>query len=179
MDTDQATIKSPQAEKYISLAKSIARRFSDDVANSDAFGDALLALVEATKSWVPGMASEFSTYARRCIFNALVSSRRKQIIRRVEQLINEPVMPSQAQHVDQCVIQYLMQPPDDAQERRDHAILLLHYIDGKSFSEIGSQFGITKMAAFYAAKRGIARIRRDHAGLLASDCVGWELPNKG
>jgi len=179
MDTDQATKNSPQAEKYIRLARSIARRFSDDLGGSDAFGDALLALVEASKSWLPGMTACFSTYARRCIINALVSSRRKQLLRRTEHLAVDPVAPTQIEHVDPCVIRHLMQPPENEQERRDHEILMMHYLEGKSFAEIGSQFGVTKMAAFYAAKRGIARIRRDHAGLLASDCVGWELPDEG
>ncbi len=176
--------QTPPVEKYVQLARSMARRFAEqgDVENSDALGEALLALVEASRAWLPEMPANFQTYVRTCIFNALVSSRRKQVLRRLQRLANDPAVPVKPfdfVNIPPSVVEAIKQPPVGCQqERRDHQILLRHFIDGKSLSEIGLEYGMTKMAACYAVKRGIARVRRDHAGLLASDLVGWELPEE-
>lgn len=171
-----------KVEKHVKLARAVARRFVShrhDVDDSDAFGNALLALVEASRTWLPSMNTCFSTYARRCIFNALISIYRRELTHRlpVKHVCDEcvPDKPSR-ESVDPEVIETLLRVPPCPKEARDHQMLLERFLDGKSYAELGRSRGITAMAAWNAVRRGIARIRRDHAGLLASDSVSWELP---
>lgn len=172
-------------EKNVKLARALARRFigrCDDVNDSDAFGNALLALVEASRTWLPSMNTCFSTYARRCIFNALISIYRKELTHRLpEKHVSDEFLLARPEHqaVDPDVMEKLMQVPPCPQEARDHQMLLERFLDGTSYAELGRSRGISAMAAWNAVRRGIARIRRDHAGLLASDCCEWELPENG
>jgi RNA polymerase sigma factor (sigma-70 family) len=174
------------SEKHVRLARSVAKRFvkcRDSVDDSDAFGNALLALVEASRTWLPSMNVCFSTYARRCIFNALIDIYRKEITHRLPEtevsedfledfLLVKPQKPS----IDPEVMETLMRVPADPQEAKDHQMVLERFLDGMSYAELGRARGISAMAAWNAVRRGVARIRRDHAGLLASDSVVWELP---
>jgi len=172
----------PSAEKHIPLAKSIAVRFiskTEDVENSDAYGNALLALVEAAKTWVPSMGTCFSTYATRCIINALISARRKEICRRLpEQLVPDELLAATPAHpeLDPDILATLIEPPIDPSEMKDHQILLERFLDNKSYIELGKSRKVSAMAAWNAVRRAIARIRRDNAQLLASDSIAWELP---
>ncbi len=172
---------SEQAEKYVRLAISVASRFVSSemrVEDSDAYGDALLALVEATNSYNEGEGVPFRVYAYRCMFNALESARRKAAIRVCESLGHEPPAPIPELPTPEHILTVLLAPleGESTLETRDREMLIAYFLTGKRCKDIGIEYGITKMGVSVAIKRAIAVIRKVHAHLLSSDDVLWEPP---
>lgn len=155
-------------EKNLGLLKSIVSKFvKHQIEDSDLYSIGCMALLKAIRTFDPSKSS-FSTWATRIIRNSIITQLRKNKKDQVivfssieEKEKDEKLIDQQKEEVPFKLIKDLIKidNSDSKTEAENKKILIDHYLEGKSLSEIGKQFGITKERVRQRAKEGIAKIR--------------------
>jgi RNA polymerase sigma factor (sigma-70 family) len=162
-------------EKNIGLLRAVVSKFSKfpKIEDSDFYSIACLALVQAAASFDPSK-SKFSTWATKIMTQKII----EQIRRNKKQ---NPVHLSSLEpgEQDSCLIDKkestfpvhllsLIAPnnSDTKIEKESKSIISMHYLDGKSWSEIGRSLGMTREGVRQRAIKMIDSIRDSNFELL-------------
>lgn len=166
------------AERYVPLARSLAKRFAKNClwAYDDFRASASLALVEAAQAFDPARCIDFATYARRRIQGALVDAQREMFSegwRGAKEL--RPRFRSLDSDIDAAGATFGLSPDEPvgtSLEAKDdvehwlrklpprHAAAFRHiYLDGKTQEETADLVGCSKAAMCRLHREVIDRIR--------------------
>jgi RNA polymerase sigma factor (sigma-70 family) len=162
-------------EDNLGLAKSIVSKFCRGIRpeDSDLYPVACLELIRASTTFDPSKA-KFSTWATRMITHRLISETRKR------KKDNMTVLLSSLDHDTQersladdderelpiHLVPSILEGDCSESEAENKRILLAHYLEGKSFSEIAKKMNLSREAVRMKAKKAISLIRRKKMELL-------------
>ncbi|MCK9458293.1 MAG: sigma-70 family RNA polymerase sigma factor [Proteobacteria bacterium] len=151
--TQELRFVKPTVEANLKLARSSALTFlksNEDVENSEEYSDALMGLWRAVESWTPDLAQQhectWSSYAIRCMRNAILDGYKQRKIKYHEELVDFTEMQivdprsSNADLVDEL---FTMHSGDTFFTTRAKQILHEHYIERKTLKEIAKQLGVS------------------------------------
>jgi RNA polymerase sigma factor (sigma-70 family) len=135
-------------EEYLGLVKFVVCKFhkGPKIEDSELYSAGCLALVEASKTFDPSK-SKFSTWAVRVIRQRVIDEIRsfKKMPRSTgADIYDFEVMPSEGPPVEFLSSLSDPEPNESESERKSRLMLLGHCIDGKSLSELGREFGVSK-----------------------------------
>jgi RNA polymerase sigma factor (sigma-70 family) len=162
-------------EDNLGLAKSIVSKFCRGIRpdDSDLYPVACLELIRAATTFDPSKA-KFSTWATRLITHRLISEVRKRKKDNSTVLLSSLDRNTQERSLadnDECefpvhLVPSILEGDCSESEAENKRILLSHYLDGKSFSEIAKKMGLSREAVRMKAKKAILLIRRKKIELL-------------
>lgn len=156
-------------EANLGLARAVASRFCrrGRIEDSEAYSIACLALVNAAETFDSSKA-KFSTWATRIITQRIISELRRSRKRQVEvsfssldHKVADVVESESESKPPDFLVDVLTKPDpiDSVLESENKQILRLHFIERKSLSEIGKQFGMTKENVRLRTLKAISLIR--------------------
>ena len=155
-------------EDNLGLAKSIVSKFCRGIRpdDSDLYPVACLELIRAATTFDPSKA-KFSTWATRLITHRLISEVRKRKKDNSTVLLSSLDRNTQERSLadnDECefpvhLVPSILEGDCSESEAENKRILLSHYLDGKSFSEIAKEMGLSREAVRMKAKKAILLIR--------------------
>jgi RNA polymerase sigma factor (sigma-70 family) len=164
-------------EDNLGLAKFIVSKFCRGIKpeDSDLYPVACLELIRAATTFDPSKA-KFSTWATRMITQRLISETRKRKKDSLTVVLSSLDRASQERSLADAdneerefpihLVPSILEGDDSESEAENKKILLLHYLDGKSFSEIAKKMGLSREAVRMKAKKAILLIRRKKVELL-------------
>ena len=162
-------------EDHIGLVRSVVSKFSKfgKIEDSEFYSIACLALVQAAASFDASKA-KFSTWATKIMTQKIIAEIRKNKRKKMIE-----ISALEAQQADCCLVDKrnkdlptqlisLVRPNkcDSKSEKQNKTILSMHYLDGKSWSEIGRELGMTREGVRQRALRAIDSIRENNKELL-------------
>lgn len=171
------TTNSNLIQENIGLLKSIVLRFTKigRIEDSEIYSVACLGLVEASISFDSSKA-KFSTWATKIINQKII-----QFLRKNKKQKSVELFSLDAQERENCLadnnqksipihLLSLINPTesDTPPEKENKLILSMHYLDGKSWSEIGRKIGITREAVRQRANKFIKNIQKNNVDLLGN-----------
>jgi len=155
-------------ENYLGLAKSISLKFikNQNLLDSDVYGCACLALVEASKTYDPSKGA-FTTWATRKIKHSIISFLRKnKKYKNVENLGEStdlvPDVSKRSVPVD--IISKLLEENKSESKScsQNKKILLQHFIQNKSWAEIGRDLNLSRERVRQKGQEAIRFIQKKH-----------------
>lgn len=151
----------PRAVDNLGLARAIACRFAkpgEPVEDTEQYADALIGLLKAEETYSPED-GKFSTWAYHCM-NSAISSGFK-VRKRSEMPVAETEFFDNLEDendITQDLLETFLEfrESDSPKDRLNKEILIKHYLDRRTWDEIGEEYGFSKAAA---QQRGQAAIR--------------------
>lgn len=153
----------PRAVDNLGLARAIACRFAkpgEPVEDTEQYADALIGLLKAEETYSPED-GKFSTWAYHCMNSAIssgfkvrkrseipVADAPEEIFDNLEDGINSNL------ELLETFLEF--HESDSPKDRLNKEILIKHYLDRRTWDEIGEEYGFSKAAA---QQRGQAAIR--------------------
>lgn len=161
----------------IGLLKSIVKKFSKkiNIEDSEYYSIACLALVEAASSFDASKA-KFSTWATKIITQRIIQSIRKSKKQKLIEMssldpvdIDHYLIDKKGKILPTELLSLIAPKEKDTKtERQSKSILSMHYLDGKSWSEIGRIIGMTREGVRQKAQRALELIRKNNVDLLGN-----------
>lgn len=158
METNQNII----VENYLALAKSICLKFikNQDLKDSDIYGCACLALVDASKSYDPNKGA-FTTWATRKITQAIINYLRKN--KKVD-FLGESTLEIRDKTNDKIptdILSVLLEnnKKESKIEKQNKKILLDHFIENKSWAEIGRSLNLSRERVRQKGQQALKQIQ--------------------
>jgi RNA polymerase sigma factor (sigma-70 family) len=170
----------PRVEDHIALVRCIVAKFlrpGVDIDGSDEYADGLIGLWQATQNYEYHFGT-FSNYAYQCIANKIIDGlRRRKKQEKLEECSLDDLRVSSSQYEDEnekvdfdvaelsneshdWVIKLLEDHPEDTEaNRRNKKILLKHFIQGISLTDIAEEMGCTKSYICACKKAGLNLLR--------------------
>jgi RNA polymerase sigma factor (sigma-70 family) len=162
-------------EQNIGLLRSVVARFcrSGKIEDSDFYSVACLALVEASTSFDSSKA-KFSTWATKIMTQKIIAEIRKTKRKKTIEMSSletnqtESCLADTRSKTIPTQLLSLVKPrkSDSKSEKQNKLILSMHYLDEKSWSEIGRELGMTREGVRQRAIRAIESIRENNKELL-------------
>lgn len=154
----------------LGLINSVVSKFvKKDIQDSELYSVACIAIIEATKTFDPSR-SKFSTWATRRMTQAILDQLRKNKKNLSRTVISEldQIEQNKALAVDSCesIPVNLVGSIGTNNDSVDKKMLLLHYLEEKSLSQIAKEFGFTKEGVRKKIKKAIIEIRNKNKDLL-------------
>lgn len=153
-----------RVEEYIGLMSSCVLRFVKDgpVQDSELYSVGCLALIEAARTFDPSRA-KFCTWATR-IINQRIIDELKRGARVRESCSDLSLHPEEeTERLPVHLVPRLLEGSDVGER-----MVVRHYLDGKSLSEIGREFGFSKEWVRKKIQSAVSKIRRDNIHLLGA-----------
>ena len=149
-------------ESNLKLALKVAYRYiknGQPVKDSDEFSDACVGLILANENYNPNLGVKFSTYAYRCMNNAIINGVRKR--NRINQhfsTINEmnDLEGKVIKEDNSAVVARLI----SGLKGRNKDIVISHYLKGETFASIGRRLGLTRSAICQTCNKALSKIRK-------------------
>lgn len=151
-----------RVEEYVGLLSSCVLKFVKDgpVQDSDLYSVGCLALMEAARTFDPSKA-KFCTWATR-IINQRIIDEIKRIARVRETCSDLSLHPDEeSEQLPLHLLPDLLDGDGD-----DERMVVGHYLEGKSLSELGREFGFSKEWVRKKIQSAVSKIRRDNLVLL-------------
>lgn len=158
-----------KAENYIKLAKFIARKYYQGdlsyLIDSEEYSDALVGLTQALNAYDAEQKYQFSTFAHSCISHELIKGYRHRNRKRTVQLLFRKHFPnilakeSKNYHLADVVDALFVDDKDTDSEKKYKRAVWEHYIDGKSYAEIGREMNVSRMTALIYGQKGISLLK--------------------
>ena len=149
---------------FIVCHKTILNRPIED----DDVQAALMALLQAVRSYREGEQATFNTYASSCIRNALVKrwehSHRMKRCHKHEQLRDHAASPASLEHEEDWSTAWTALKVLD---RLDLAIVCGYYLSGLTFKQLGARHGMSRQAATQRLQTAMADV-----GMIAAALEG-------
>lgn len=165
-----------KAENYIKLAKFIARKYyRGDLSyliDSPEYSDALVGLTQALNAYEANQKYQFSTFAHSCITHELIKGYRRRNKKRTIQLLFQndfthlPAKESKDYHLTDVVEALFVDDKDTDNEKKYKKAVWEHYIDGKSYAEIGREMNVSRMTALIYGQKGINLLKERFVELI-------------
>lgn len=151
-----------RVEEYIGLLSSCVLKFVKDgpLQDSDLYSVGCLALMEAARTFDPSR-SKFCTWATR-IINQRIIDEIKRSARVREACSDLSLHPDEES--EQLPLHLLPDLLDG--DVADECMVVGHYLEGKSLSELGREFGFSKEWVRKKIQSAVSKIRRDNLALL-------------
>jgi len=148
-------------ESNLKLALKVAYGYvknGQPVKDSDEFSDACIGLIQANENYNPDLGVRFSTYAYRCMNNAIINGIRKR--NRINQhfsVIDEiNDLEGKVIKEDNVDIKKLL----SGLEGRNKDVVISHYLEGETFASIGRRLGVTRAAISQTCIKALSKIRK-------------------
>lgn len=148
-----------KVEDHLGIVCSLVLKFvrkGAPVEDSELYSVGCLALVEAARTFDPSK-SKFSTWAHLIVRQRIVDEFRRNARIREEPSTKVPDLPED--RPDTIPVHVLNQIIGDPAEDDSTRMLLGRYIDGKSLSELGREFGFSKEGVRKKIQSAATRIR--------------------
>lgn len=161
-------MKTNSLENHLGLVRSIVSKFdTSHIMDSDLFGIGCLALVEAQKSYKPEKGS-FSTWATKLIKQSIFDSFRKSKKQKAKTEINENFVDKTKKSIPHDFLETLLSDSknDTETEKQNKKILIDHFINGKSWAEIGRNLSLTRERVRQKGIEAIKKIRERYRLIL-------------
>lgn len=154
-------MKKNLVENHINLARKISLNYSKNLEDSDVFGCACLALVEASVSYDPNKGS-FSTWATRIIKQKIIKEFRKN--KNFDMLGDKDValVDKNSNKLPYDLIKTIFENNKDENSQ----ILKSHYLDGKTWAEIGRDMNVTRECVRIRGCKALDKIRSNYKVLI-------------
>jgi len=152
-------------EDHIGLVRSIVSKFDRfGINDSDLFGIGCLALVEAHKSYIPEKGA-FSTWATKLIKQSIFDNfkkNKKHNIKNIEESL-DPVDDSKCSIPLDALSVFLQEEKDESKaDKENKKILVDHYLNDKSWAEIGRELSLTRERVRQKGMEAIKKIRQKY-----------------
>lgn len=152
-------------ENHIGLAKSIVCKFDKNLNDSDLYGIACVALVEARNSYDPEKGA-FSTWATKIIKQAIYDNFKKNK-RKSENLDFDIEDDSKSPIPMEMLAVFLKEDKNDTKiQKQNKQILIDHFINNKSWAEIGRKLKLTRERVRQKGFEAIENIREKYRLIL-------------
>ena len=149
-------------ESNLKLALKVAYRYvkSDQpVKDSDEFSDACIGLMQASENYNPNLGVRFSTYAYRCMSNAIINGIRKRnrtnkhfsVIEEINDLEGKIIKEDNVDVVEKLI---------SGLEGRNKDVVVSHYLEGETFASIGRRLGVTRSAISQTCNKALSKMRK-------------------
>jgi RNA polymerase sigma factor (sigma-70 family) len=149
-------------ESNLKLALKVAYRYvknGQPIKDSDEFSDACVGLIQANENYNPDLGVKFSTYAYRCMNNAIINGIRKRnrinqhfsVIEEVGDLESKVIKEDNADVVAKLI---------SGLEGRNKDVVISHYLEGETFASIGRRLGVTRAAISQTCSKALSKIRK-------------------
>lgn len=152
-------------EDHLGLVRSIVSKFDRcHIMDSELFGIGCLALVEAHKSYMPERGA-FSTWATKLIKQSIFDNFRKlkkQKMQRLEENFN--IVDDSKKEIPEGLLSTLLsdEKNDTELEKQNKKILIDHFLNNKSWAEIGRELSLTRERVRQRGLEAIERIREKY-----------------
>jgi len=159
-------------EDHIGLVIKVLESFSikGKKTDSEEYADGLVGLWNAIENFNPSYGYKFSTFAHKCIKNEInrgIRYRRRlkrslpfQPLEEID-LASIPIQNKESS--DLCVKSLMLDNKEDTpKDRRDKLNLKQHYLEGKSWEQIGKENNKTRVWAMQRGQRAIELIRHQN-----------------
>lgn len=154
-------------EDHLGLVKSIVCKFEHtNLMDSDLFGVGCLALVEAHKSYDPNRGS-FSTWATKIIKQSIFDNFKKnKKIKNIEKE-NDIIDESKPEFPQKLFSILLKEDLNETKtDRQNKKILVDHFINNKTWAEIGREMSLTRERVRQKGLEAIEKIRKKYRLIL-------------
>lgn len=137
------------------------RKWGIPVEDTEEYSIACEALVEAVRTYDLSSGNRFSTYAYHCMKNAFLSRWRKKAV--PLQLVGQQTLESIKEN---CTLasdpqkQLSVFLADEKLDSLDRKMMIEHFLNQKTYAEVGKIYGVTKMRVKQRIDRAIATIRK-------------------
>lgn len=159
METNQIKV-----EEYLGLAKSIVYKFDKNINDSDLYGIACVALLEARDSYDPEKGA-FTTWATKIIKQAIFDNFRKN--KKLDSLEVEIEDDFKSSIPVQILTDLLSDNKSESKiEKQNKKILIDHFINNMSWAEIGRKLKITRERTRQKGVEAIKSIREKYRLIL-------------
>jgi RNA polymerase sigma factor (sigma-70 family) len=153
-------------EDHLGLVYSIVSKFDRNTADSDLFGIGCVALVEAHKSYVPEKGA-FSTWATKLIKQSIFNNFRKNKKSKMQNLENGECLnlvdDSKATIPAEILSTLLADEEEDTKaDKENKKILIDHFLNDKSWAEIGRELSLTRERVRQKGMEAIQKIRQKY-----------------
>ena len=149
-------------ESNLKLALKVAYRYvksGQPVKDSDEFSDACIGLMQASENYNPNLGVRFSTYAYRCMSNAIINGIRKRnrtnkhfsVIEEIDDLEGNVIKEDNVGVVEKVI---------SGLEGRNKDVVVSHYLEGETFASIGRRLGVTRSAISQTCNKALSEIRK-------------------
>lgn len=163
-------------EDHIGLVGSIVSKFDRNLMDSDLFGIGCVALVEAYKSYAPEKGASFSTWATKLIKQSIFDNFKKlKKYKNTKNLDQDLVDDSKQSVPSEFLSLFLEDEKDDTySEKENKKILLDHFLNGKSWAEIGREKSLSRERVRQKGMEALEKIRQKYR-LIIDDVEGLYL----
>lgn len=159
-------------EDHLGLVRSIVSKFTKfdkyNLMDSELFGIGCLALVEAQKSYIPERGA-FSTWATKLIKQSIFDNFRKlkkQKMQRLQENFN--IVDNSKKELPENLLSTLLgeEKSDTEFDKQNKKILIDHFLNNKSWAEIGRELSLTRERVRQRGSEAIEKIREKYRLIL-------------
>lgn len=156
-------------ENYLNLAKSIVIKFinkKQSVEDSDLYGCACLALVDASKSYDSSKGA-FSTWATRRIYQSIIDNLRKNKKYKKVEMLGENLFEIKDKFEMKMPIEILNillkeENNETDVQKQNKKILLDHFVENRSWAEIGRTLNLSRERARQKGQDALKLIKQKY-----------------
>lgn len=135
----------PTVEANLGLVRRVCRRYAGNgrVEDTDQYADGLIGLLHAVENYDPSLGFAFSTYATKCIKNAVFQGYRDYTYDNLGDEGDELEMPEVdvlQRYLTRIDINELF--GDNAEDQRAMSVLRRYYLNGENWRQIGESLGV-------------------------------------
>lgn len=154
-------------EEHLGLVRSIVLQFDKNLSDSDLYGIGCVALVEAYNSYEPEKGA-FSTWATMIIKQSIFDFFRKNKKHKTVQHLDGDVQDNFRAKLPADLLQILLQEDtsDSKVDKENKKILIDHFLNDKSWAEIGRNLKITRERVRQKGSEALSKIRKRYRFLL-------------
>lgn len=153
-------------EDHLGLVKSIVYKFDKNLNDSDLYGIACLALVEAKNSY-DAKKGAFSTWATKIIKQSIFDNFRKKNKNKAKQIDNYEII-DDFKKVPFDILNVILKKDkqDSKTDSENKQILIDHYINNKTWAEIGRKKNLSKERVRQKGQEALCKIRKKYRLIL-------------
>jgi len=137
-----------KVEEHLGLIKSVVRKFhkGPDIEDSELYSVGCIALVEAARTFDPSR-SKFSTWATRLVRQKVLDEVRHS--KKQTPVFRDDLCEFESPETERLPVELASSfcsadPDEDASDRKSRLMLIGHCMEGKTLSELGREFGVSK-----------------------------------
>lgn len=162
--------QSTKAQDNLGLARQISSKYArrQRVEDTEQFSDASLGLIIAEQGYKPDSGCTFATYAHRVMRNQMINGhrqRRRQLdvvqaeVNELEVPVFDNADPEMEMARELLPVLLDVQQYESPRDQRNVGVLYEHYINGRSWQDIGEEMGLTRCCIMKYGQAGLKTVK--------------------